>query len=169
MKYKKATKSVLTFVGANGHVAQHVVSQLLSAKSGAKVRATVRSPTSAELISSVFQKEIDSGRLELATVADITDAKQFSEAIVGITHIAHIASPLPSNDTTKTIEEALLRPAKQGTLAVLEAALNVKSVKSIVITGSFVNTLDLSKFRRPGYTYTTVSLLIVKINLSVDA
>ena len=82
--------------GANGHVAQHVLAQLLSRPAAArpKVRATVRSESSGSGLATVFQHHIASGELEIVHVPDIVASSAFDGAISDCTHVAHIASPL---------------------------------------------------------------------------
>lgn len=138
--------------GANGHVAQHVVAQLLELPGGPQVRASVRSDSSASALKSVFAEHVTSGRLNIVIVSDITDPDALMDAVRDVTHIAHIASPLVVG--VEDPEKDLLIPAINGTTSVLKAALHVKSVKAIVVTGSMAGNLDVSHGFRPGYRYT---------------
>jgi nucleoside-diphosphate-sugar epimerase len=146
--------SLVLVTGANGHVAQHVLSQLLSrpATSRPKVRATVRSESSSSGLATVFRDHVSSGELEIVRVPDIVAPGAFDDAVRGCTHVAHIASPLVVG--AKDVEEDVLVPAVQGTLSLLEAAARSSSVKSVVITSSFAAVFDPAYDLRPGYTYT---------------
>lgn len=145
--------SDIVFVtGANGHIAQHVVDQLLALPKGPKVRASVRSASSAAQISDYWPSEISSGRLEVVRVLNLLDPNAFNGVLSGVTHIAHLASPLTFN--VKDVVNDMLNPAIQGTTGVLTAALKVPTVRSIAVTGSFVSVCDTKYGLRPGYTYT---------------
>ncbi|OCL12089.1 NAD(P)-binding protein [Glonium stellatum] len=142
---------IVLVTGANGHVAQHVVDQLLAMANGPKVRATVRSETSALQLESFFSKEITSARFSVVRILDIITPGIFDGAMQDVTHIAHIASPLVIG--AQDIEKDLLLPAIHGTTNILSAALKVPTVKSVVITSSFASVADVAYGKRPGYTY----------------
>ncbi|EXJ86847.1 hypothetical protein A1O3_03801 [Capronia epimyces CBS 606.96] len=146
--------SLVLVTGANGHVAQHVVSQLLSrpVANRPRIRATVRSASSEAGLATVFSQEIASGALQIVRVPDIAAADAFDSAIVGCTHVAHIASPLVVG--AADVEKDVLIPAVQGTLSLLKAAARSSSVEAVVITSSFAAVLDPAFDLRPGYTYT---------------
>ena len=57
-------------------------------------------------------------RLELVE-AELTDADSMERAIAGSTYVIHLASPVPFGEPKD--EQELIRPAVQGTRAVLEA------------------------------------------------
>jgi NADPH-dependent methylglyoxal reductase len=145
---------IVLISGANGHVAQHIVFKLLNDLSGPRVRVSVRSESSATQLSSVFQNSVTSARLEIIRVPDITISGAFDEAMKGVSHVAHVASPLPSS--LKDTENDLLIPAIRGTIGILESALKEQhTVRSVVITGSFAAVFDPSHDFRPGYTYSS--------------
>ncbi|KAK2877276.1 putative secondary metabolism biosynthetic enzyme [Arthroderma sp. PD_2] len=146
------TASDLVLVtGANGHVAQHVVSQLLSHPSDVRVRGTVRSSSSAQRMQNIFKSSIISGRLEVVIVPDMTVDGAFDQAIQGATYVAHIASPL--NLAPKDVETDLLIPAINGATSMLKSAMKEPRVKGVVITSSLVAAFDPQHGFRPGYTY----------------
>lgn len=149
-----STSRVLV-TGANGHVAQHVVSQLLSRPVDTRpiVRATVRSDNSAAGLKQVFAGEVTNGALEFSFVSDIAKPGSFDEAVKGCTHIAHIASPLVVG--AKEVEKDVLIPAIRGTESVLNSALAYAGpqLESVVVTSSFASCFDPMHGLRPGYTY----------------
>jgi NADPH-dependent methylglyoxal reductase len=147
------SSSLVLVTGANGHVAQHAVSQLLEHPAGPKVRATVRSAASGKPLEDTFPSQIEAGRLEIVHVQDITDSNAITAQMSGVTHIAHVASPLVLD--VKDVVSNLLNPAINGTTSVLEAAAATTSVESIVINGSFAGVFDPRKGFRPGYTYSS--------------
>lgn len=138
--------------GGNGYVAQHVVDQLLRQPGQPRVRATVRSAKSAQQIKDCFAQDISSGRLSVALVPDIVVEGAFDECLDGVTHVAHVASPLAHGIIN--VEDDLLQPAIQGTIGIIRAAAKFPPVRSIVITGSFLSAFDPAHGLRPGYTYT---------------
>ncbi|KAJ5330360.1 hypothetical protein N7476_000143 [Penicillium atrosanguineum] len=122
--------------GGNGYVAQHVVDQLLRQEGQPRVRATVRSETSAKQIKDYFAADLSSGRLSVVLVPEIVVEDAFDEALNGVTHAD------------------LLKPAIEGAVGILRAATKFPSVRSMVITGSFLSAFDPAYSLRPGYTYT---------------
>lgn len=76
------TSSDLVLVtGANGHVAQHLICQLLALSP--RVRGTVRSTDKVNQFKEVFPKEHETGRLEIVVVPEITVDGAFDAAIKG--------------------------------------------------------------------------------------
>jgi len=148
------SSSLVLITGANGHVAQHVLSELLSrpVHRRPRVRATVRSESSAAAVQSVFREHILAGGLEIVLIKDIAAPHAFDSAVQSCTHIRHIASPLVVSP--KDTENDLLIPAIRGTLSLLQSAQHSSSLERVVITGSFVSVVDLAQDFRPGYTYT---------------
>jgi nucleoside-diphosphate-sugar epimerase len=142
---------IVLVTGGNGHVAQHMIEQLLAIPSGPTVRTTVRSGSSAEQLKSFFKLGALSKKLEVLLVSDITLEGAFNEALQGVTHIAHIASPFIIG--AKDIENDLLIPAINGTTGILKSALQSKTLKAVVATSSFVSVFDSAHGFRPGYTY----------------
>lgn len=140
--------------GANGHVAQHFVSQLLARPEDSRpiVRATVRAERSTSGLRQIFSEHIASGKLEIVFVPDLAKPGSFDEAVKDCTHIAHIASPLAVGATD--VEQDLLVPAMQGTQSLLRSALEAgPTLKAVVMTSSFASCFDPHHGLRPGYTY----------------
>ncbi|KAJ6118289.1 hypothetical protein N7471_013756 [Penicillium samsonianum] len=143
---------LILVTGGNGYVAQHVVDQLLRQQGQPRVRATVRSEASAKQIKDYFAPDLSSGRLSVVLVPDIVAEGAFDEALKGVTHVAHVASPLALG--IDNVEADLLKPAIEGTVGIIRAAVKFPSVRSMVITGSFLSAFDPAHSLRPGYTYT---------------
>ncbi|KZP03952.1 aldehyde reductase II [Athelia psychrophila] len=140
--------------GANGHVAQHVVDQLLALPAGPRVRATVRSNTTATQITNFYKdKDHAKNRLLVVVVPDIVVPGAFDDAVKDVTHIAHIASPLIIG--AKDIANELLKPAMQGTVGILSSALKSPTVQAVVVTSSFGSVFDPKRGWRSGYKYTS--------------
>jgi len=160
--------SLVLVTGANGHVAQHVVSQLLAkpVNQRPKVRATVRSELSAAGLKQVFAGHVASGTLEIVYISDIARPGAFNTAVQDCTHIAHIASPLVVG--AKNVEEDVIIPAVRGTTGLLNSALQVKSLQSVVVTSSFAAVFDPMHGLRPGYTYTPGDWLPISYEAAAD-
>jgi nucleoside-diphosphate-sugar epimerase len=101
----------------------------------------------------VFSLAVEKGQLELQIVEDITIEGVFDNTVRGVTHIAHIASPIILNP--QSIENDLLIPAIKGTTSILTSALPSPTLKSVVITSSFAAVFDPKQGFRPGYTYSS--------------
>jgi len=118
--------------GASGYVGSHVASAFLSA--GYRVRGTVRSLAKKEKIAHL-QKMIDEGKKLELVEADLLIADSWDKAVDGCDFIAHTASPFFISCPDSQAEEKLYKPAKQGTLNVLSAAMK-HGVKKVVLTSS---------------------------------
>jgi nucleoside-diphosphate-sugar epimerase len=135
--------------GANGFIAQHCIAFLLG--DGYRVVGTVRSDKKREI---VIQTHNRHRKLEIVTVDDITDA----DTLLHLLHpfspsaILHLASPFHYNGTN--YEKDFMIPAVAGTLAVLEVASAIKSVRRFVHTNSFASIYDAAAGPCPEKTYT---------------
>ncbi|XP_059142629.1 uncharacterized protein LOC131930234 isoform X2 [Physella acuta] len=120
--------------GATGYVASHVVQQLL--QQGHRVRATVRSLKDHVKVKHLHELcPSAEHKLELVE-ADLLDADSWTPAVQGCTYVQHVASPFPSAPPKR--DDDLIRPAVDGTLNVLRAALASGTVQRVVLTSSVV-------------------------------
>lgn len=80
------TSSDLVLVtGANGHVGQHVIDQLLSLPNGPRVRGTVRSEGTAKQIVDLYNtKGIVKDKLEITLIANMVEPGAFDKAVKGM-------------------------------------------------------------------------------------
>lgn len=177
-------QDLILVTGANGHVAQHVVDQLLHLPSGPRVRGTVRSEGKAEAIRAHYNGTAAAARLELVVVDDIVAEGAFDDAVrgplsslvfvilmalvnsglgirtldlillIGVTHLIHVASPIIISQDD--IELNVLRPAIDGTTSALNSALKAGTVKKVVVTSSFGAVVDISQGWMAGYIYSEV-------------
>jgi nucleoside-diphosphate-sugar epimerase len=67
---------------------------------------------------------------------------------------SHVASPVVVD--AADVANDLLKPAVQGTVGVLQAALASPTVRAVAITSSIGSVFDPKFGWRPGYTYTAV-------------
>lgn len=143
---------ILLITGVTGFLAAHVLDAALADPKGYRVRGTLRSMSKRDELLSRFSAE-DAKRIELVEVAK-TESSDLSEAVKGVSLIAHVASPYQLQ--VEDVERDLLVPAIEGTLNLLRYAAKEASVKRVAITSSFAAITDFTKGgpNRPGYTYT---------------
>ncbi|KAF2716762.1 hypothetical protein K431DRAFT_335332, partial [Polychaeton citri CBS 116435] len=121
-----SSSSVVLVTDANGHVAQHIVAQLLERGAGSrpKIKATVRSGTSAIGLKTVFADALASGSLEVVQIVAITSSRSFDSVLDECTYVAHVASPLVV--CSKDVENEALKPAIRGTISLMYSTLKCK-------------------------------------------
>ncbi|MDO9237082.1 MAG: aldehyde reductase [Aquabacterium sp.] len=129
-----ATPSQTVLVtGASGYIAGWIVKYLLD--EGHTVHATVRDPSRAASVAHLQALAKDApGRLKLFK-AELLTPGSYDEATQGCDIVMHTASPFVM-DGFKDANEALVRPAVEGTRNVLESVARCSSVKRVVLTSS---------------------------------
>lgn len=142
----KNTKVLVT--GVTGYVGAHVAHQLLL--HGYKVRGTVRAASDEAKMDKLRQQITEGlpteGLPELEFVeADLLKEDSWPQAVAGCQYVCHVASPFPLNIPSDP--DVIIKPAVDGTLAVLKAASSDGNVKRVVLTSSLaaihdVRTLD---------------------------
>ncbi len=127
------TDSVLV-TGGSGFVAGWCIERLLSA--GYAVNATVRdlnkAPAARAQIAALCPAAADPERLKFFA-ADLMADDGWAQAVAGCRYVLHVASPL--SPPASSDEDAFIRPAREGTLRVVKAAVDA-GVERIVITSS---------------------------------
>lgn len=123
-------KTVLV-TGGTGFVAGWCIVELL--KRGYDVRTTVRTPAKEASVRKAVASVIDPGHALSFFIADLTRDEGWDAAVAGCDYVLHVASPL-GGDTPRD-PNALIAPARDGTLRVLRAAC-AASVERVVITSS---------------------------------
>lgn len=114
--------------GGSGYIAGFLIRQLVAG--GWTVRTTLRSLAREAEVRGLLG--VDDSRLSFFA-ADLTADAGWAEAAAGCSHVAHIASPLPT-DAPKSADE-LIRPARDGALRALRAARDA-GVRRFVMTSS---------------------------------
>lgn len=121
--------------GASGYIGSWIVRYLLEA--GYTVHGTVRNPQKATGLEHLHKLSADHpGRLKLFK-ADLLDPGSFDEAMAGCELVMHTASPFLLSGYSDA-QEALVRPALEGTRNVLDAVNRTQTVKRVVLTSSVV-------------------------------
>lgn len=121
--------------GGTGYLAGWVIVRLL--QQGYDVRATVRDLVRGDRVRAGVASEVggavadDPARLSFV-VADLGSDEGWDEAVTGARYVLHVASPLGGGGEGV---DALVRPAREGTTRVLEAAAGA-GVERVVVTSS---------------------------------
>lgn len=119
--------------GASGYIASWIVKYLL--EDGLTVHATVRNPDNVKSVAHLKKAaEGTTGTLKLFA-ADLLQPDSFKPAIEGCELVIHTASPFIIKGF-KDANEALVKPAVQGTENVLRSCNEVSTVKRVVLTSS---------------------------------
>ena len=123
-------KKVL-ITGVSGFVGQHCA--VASLKNGYAVRGSLRSLSNRDEVINGIGKEVDpKGNLEFCQL-DLLRDEGWEKAMEGCDFVLHVASPFVVK--VPKDENALIRPAVDGTLRALKAAKKA-GVKRVVITSS---------------------------------
>jgi len=117
--------------GVTGFLGSHTSIELL--KKGYHVVGTLRNTSRRDEIRKVIARHTAHIDKLSFVEADLTDETVWFQPMPGLAYAQHIASPFPR--VLPKNEEELIRPAKNGTLAVLKAAAD-NSVKRVVLTSS---------------------------------
>lgn len=124
---------VVLVTGGSGFIGGHVILQLLAA--GHQVRTTVRNLDREAEVRVTLQRAGAEATDRLSFVAaNLENDAGWPEAVAGCEHVLHVASPFPMGAPKD--ENALIGPARDGTLRVLRAARDA-GVKRVVVTSSF--------------------------------
>ncbi|KAF2769700.1 NAD(P)-binding protein [Teratosphaeria nubilosa] len=134
------SKSTILITGATGHLGSRTL--ITALEHGYKCRILLRDLTKAEKIRKLASVQPFLDDMQFVEVQDITRQDASNEAIQGVDYVLHIASPIfdPSGASSGPQDwlKGLCDPAVKGTLSVLRAASETKSVKRVVITSSIV-------------------------------
>lgn len=124
--------------GGTGSLGASILAQLLS--KGHSVTAVVRSvKKSGPFLTRKYTSEVESGRLKLVEVPDMTVPHVFDDLVRTVDAIVHVATPLGKRDFQST----LIDPTLAINESIFTASIKAFSVKRIIITGSIVSTMTL--------------------------
>lgn len=115
--------------GGTGFIAGWCIVQLLDR--GYEVRTTVRDAAKQQRVRAAVGAG-SSGQLDVV-VADLNDDRGWDAAVAGCDYVLHVASPLGGGAVKD--RDALIAPARDGTLRVLRAAAKA-GVKRVVMTSA---------------------------------
>ena len=134
-----AHKGLILLTGATGFIGFKTL--ILALEAGYAVRCAIRDPKKERTILSnpaITSLKLAPNALTFTSVPDITAPGAYTEAIRNVTHVIHVASPLPAANPTgyQTAEDTFIKPAVRSALEILEAAKNAGTVRQVVITSS---------------------------------
>ncbi|NBM15251.1 NAD-dependent epimerase/dehydratase family protein [Streptomyces sp. GC420] len=126
-------RGTVLVTGGTGFVGSHSVARLL--REGYRTRVTVReSGQETEVLAALRQAEVQpAGRLEFV-VADLSADRGWVDAMDGVSHVLHHASPFPF--TPPETEDEVILPARDGALRVISAARKAR-IPRVVMTSSY--------------------------------
>lgn len=129
-------ETTVLVTGIGGFLAGHIALQLL--QKGYRVRGTVRDLARSAAIEQRLKKALGRETTGLSFVAaDLLHDKGWDQAVAACTYVIHAASPFP--DALPKHEDELIRPAREGSLRVLQAAQRA-GVSRVVLTSSIAAT-----------------------------
>ena len=114
--------------GGSGYIAGFIIRQLVT--QGWIVRTTIRNLQREDEVRGWLA--VDNSKLKFFA-ADLMSDDGWAEAVAGCSHVAHVASPLPSNAPKS--DDELIVPAREGALRALRFA-HAAGVKRLVMTSS---------------------------------
>jgi dihydroflavonol-4-reductase len=114
--------------GGSGYIAGFLIRQLIA--EGWTVHTSIRDLARETTVRASLA--VDDSKLKFFA-ADLTSDAGWAEAMAGCSHVAHVASPLPSNAPKS--DDELIVPARDGALRALKAA-KAAGVKRFVMTSS---------------------------------
>ncbi|KAA5534617.1 aldehyde reductase [Taibaiella lutea] len=127
-----STQTVLV-TGGSGFIAVHCILKLL--QQGYTVRTTLRSLNRQSEVKDMLKVGGINSFDNLSFVeANLSEDKNWSEAVDGCEYVLHVASPTPAIKFKH--EDELIIPAKDGVLRVLKASKDA-NVKRVVLTSAF--------------------------------
>ena len=125
--------SEVLVTGGSGFIGSHCILQLLAA--GYTVRTTVRSlEREGDVRAMLKVGGAEPGDRLTFYAADLLQNEGWAAAMKGCEYVLHVASPFPAR--VPEDENEIIRPAVEGTVRVLQAALDA-DVRRVVLTSSF--------------------------------
>jgi dihydroflavonol-4-reductase len=119
--------------GGSGFVGSHTAVRLL--REGHRVRVAVRGPAQeAQVLTALQQSGVDPADLLEFAAANLSADDGWAQAMDGIAHVLHHASPFPP--TPPETEDEVVLPARDGALRVIAAARSA-GIPRVVMTSSF--------------------------------
>jgi dihydroflavonol-4-reductase len=125
------TRETVLVTGGTGFIAGWCTVELL--KRGYSVRTTVRSLAKEAAVRAAVAPAVDAGDRLTIVAADLIQDAGWDAAVAGCDYVLHVASPL--GGSTGGEANALVAPAREGTLRVLGAAVRA-GVKRVVMTSA---------------------------------
>jgi dihydroflavonol-4-reductase len=126
-----AREKTVLVTGGSGFLGGWCLVELL--RRGYRVRATVRDLAREAEVRARVAREVEAGNRLSFLAANLESDEGWEQAVQGCAYVLHVASPFPPAQPKDPDE--LIVPAREGTLRVLEAALDA-GVERVVVTSS---------------------------------
>lgn len=132
---------LVMITGATGLIGFRILLDLL--KDGYRAKVVVRSQEKGVFLSlhPKLKDEYDQGHFSFSVVYDFGEPGVWDEALRDVTHIMHVASPLPLPFLEP--EKDIYGPSVKGNDNLLSAALKAPKLERIILTSSIVATMPL--------------------------
>jgi nucleoside-diphosphate-sugar epimerase len=124
------SKSLVFITGGTGFIGAEVVHQALEA--GYRVRLSIRKAEQETLVKERYPDHASD--IETVVIPDISEREPFETALKDVDYVIHVASPVPGKGMD--LKEDFIKPALNGTEAILYAALKFPKIKTVVVTSS---------------------------------
>ncbi|PQE19026.1 hypothetical protein CJF32_00010448 [Rutstroemia sp. NJR-2017a WRK4] len=135
--------------GATGSVGASLLEQLLAANY--KVYTVLRSAKKSQpFLEKKYPQHVKNNTLEFIEIPDMTVAGAFDDGASKVTYIIHVATPLSYSN----FQEEMITPASIVDHNILTAAHKSTTVKRVVVTGSVVSVMYISRDLMAGKTFT---------------
>ncbi|KAK0639504.1 hypothetical protein B0T16DRAFT_518387 [Cercophora newfieldiana] len=137
--------SLIFVTGGTGFIGSQFLQDALQA--GHHVRLSIRREGQVDEVKKRFPNHVS--QLEFAHIPDIGDSTALRAALGNdVDYIFHLASPMPGKG--EDFKTEYLKPAVDGTEAILNAAANAPSVKRVVVMSSLLALIPLGGLQIPG-------------------
>jgi nucleoside-diphosphate-sugar epimerase len=137
--------SLIFITGGTGFIGSQVLQDTLQA--GHRVRLSIRREGQVDEVKKRFPNH--SPKLEFVIIPNIGDSAALRVALGNdVEYIFHLASPMPGKG--EDFETDYLKPAVDGTEAILAAAAEAPSVKRVIIMSSLLALIPLGGLQIPG-------------------
>lgn len=133
-------KQLVFITGATGFIGAQTTDAVL--KAGYRVRLSIRKAEQEIGIKkrhAGFLKDV-----ETTVIPDLTKSESFANALDGVDFVLHVASPMPGK--AEDFVQEYQKPAVDGTLALLEAALKFKQIQKVVVVSSILALVPLEAY-----------------------
>ncbi|KAI4731269.1 NAD(P)-binding protein [Aureobasidium sp. EXF-10728] len=126
------SKPLVFITGGTGFIGAEVIQQALEA--GYRVRLSIRKAEQATTLKERYPQY--ASEIETVVIPDVSKREAFENALNDVDYIIHLASPVPGKTALPDLKEDYIKPALNGTQAILYAALKFPKIKTIVVTSS---------------------------------
>lgn len=135
--------NLIFITGATGFIGSQTVNAALAA--GYRVRLAIRRKEQEHDIRRWAVGSKDS--LEFRHVPDLQKASSFKGLLDDVDFIFHLASPMPGKGDD--LKKDYVQPAVAGTTAILEAALESKTLKFVIVMSSILALIPVGAMAKP--------------------